>query len=137
MTTELATSKSFEEKLQDKIKESFGDLLSNEELKTIITTGIDKILFQPRMMRNGYGGNETKPPLIVEILQPLLEAHVKEFVIQWLKDNPQKVDELLKKALEQGAGSLIFNFFTTTFQQSMWDMQESFRTDLRNRGVQI
>lgn len=76
MGTEIQEGKTFDENLMDRIRDSIGELMPEEKLKEILERGVDELLGV--MMRNA--------------------------VDQWLKDNPERIKEAIKNAIEDGAG---------------------------------
>ena len=63
MTNEIATTKSFQDRMKDKIREGIGDLLTDDDLKVLIDKGIDDVFFTTRYTGESYNRKE-HPPLI-------------------------------------------------------------------------
>ncbi len=107
MSDTLAVPMSFEDKLKGRIRDSIGELMSDEDLKRVIERGIDDALFKPRLTPSGYGGHNTKPSLVEEAINTHFQAKVREALDDWIKANPEKLQEALDKAVKLGIAGCI------------------------------
>jgi hypothetical protein len=64
MTEAIQTSQSFDERMMAKIKESIGELVTDDELKKIIEKGMSMAFFEPRRSKSRDSWQESiLPPL--------------------------------------------------------------------------
>ena len=47
LENQLAPAKTFQERIADRIRESIGDLITDEDLAEMVTRGIDDVFFKP------------------------------------------------------------------------------------------
>ena len=133
MSEELANPQTFEQRMKDRIKESIGELISDEELSNLVGEGIKETFFKERTVKEGYH-SEIKPPLMVEILQPILREQVNEAVKLWLVENNEKVAEIVENLMSIGMGEMVIKAINLNFQQSLWSFQNNIKQDLINMG---
>jgi hypothetical protein len=111
MGTEIATSRTFQEKMFERIKEQMGDLLTEEDLKKMVDAAMQKAFFDPVIERNSYG-NETKHlPVFVTMIKKETEDQVKHAVKAWIDAHPEAVISALNEALEKGMFKMALSYF--------------------------
>ncbi len=126
MSTELAPQKTFEEKMMDRIRDSIGELMSQEDLKRIIEKGVEKALFEPRQKPRNYGGYESGPSLVDDAVTKYLESQMRTAVDKWIADNPDKLQKAIDNAVMAGVAGCVQNtmdlkfnwIFTSLVQQA-------------------
>lgn len=128
MKTDIEKTKSFEEKMMDRIRESIGDLMTDEDLKKILEKGIEKALFQERSVEGRY--STTKNPSIVdECITKFLQTRMNEEVGKWIKENPEKIEAAIQHTMQMGVAKCVDyaleNKFNYVFQGMLkWHEQE-------------
>lgn len=115
-------TRTFEQKLRDKLKNDIGDLMSDEDLQQIVDRGVNSLLFEPRYSKNGYT-TDRLPPLIHELIMDSMERKIYDIIRQWVEDNPEKVAEAIKQVIEDGimgaiSGSFV-RMFSSVFDKAM------------------
>lgn len=132
----VTESKSFQEKMQDRIRDSIGDLISEEELKTLIDRGMEEAFFKGKVIRDSYGRVQREElPLIHQMVNDHIKPIVEQEVAKYIDNNREQVAEIVQQTLEVGAGTLLIKALNQTFQNSLISLQNSMITDLRNNGV--
>jgi hypothetical protein len=131
MANEVGRVLSLEERINQKIHESIGDLITPEDLKRIVERGIESALFQPRQTPRQYGGYDTKPSIVDEVVTRALETAMRDAVNAWVKDNPEKLEAAVKEAIARGAGESLLRAIDYKFA-GMFDAGIS---HLRNQGL--
>lgn len=131
MNTDIEKAKSFEEKMMDRIRESIGDLMSDDDLKTILERGIEKALFQERSVE-GHWQTTKKPSVVDECIQIFLKERMLTEVKRWIEENPQKIEEAIEHTMKMGVAKCVDyaleNRFHNMFQEMMrWHEQEKHR----------
>lgn len=109
MNTEVEVTKSFDDRMKDKIRESIGDLITDEELSKIVAQGIHAAFFEPVSVDNSYSRNPKREPLITNIVKELLSEKVNLAVKGWFKDNPEAMTPILDEVIKSGITKTIFN----------------------------
>ena len=91
MTGEIAKSQTFEQKMKTRIRESIGDMLSDEDLEKMVERSLEEVFFNERKNPNGGFHAKPLPPLLHEIVKELLEPEVQKAVVKYIKKNPKEV----------------------------------------------
>lgn len=133
---EVTTSKSFEERMFEQIKSQMGDLLTEKELKDILEKSIQKAFFEPRVKKTGYNTTEEEP-LFVEMIIAELKPLMAKGANQWLKDNQDKVDVILKEQIGENAAQFMANAFSAMMYQPMQNMVWDLQSKLSGNGINI
>ena len=132
-STALEPQKTLEEKLEDSIRESIGDLLSSEDLRKIVEHGLNKIFFEKRIEKDSYGRSiSTEAPFIYGLLQELLQDTIKELTREWLIANESVIRGEITKVIEQGAGISLLKVIDSIFSDSMNNMEGNMFSKLRS-----
>ena len=130
----VVQQQTFEERLMGRIKDSIGELMTEEDLKKIVERGIEEALFKPRVSRSdGYGRVETKPSMVQEIVERFLTAHVRDAVDKWLADNQDKVLPMIEKVLQAGIGSALIAALNSKFDWQLQQFSDGLRDSLGQR----
>lgn len=106
--------KTLQERISDRIHESIGELITEEDLKGIVAAGCHDFFFKPRTETSReYGGYErsvTKSPLIEEIVRQELGQKLPLVIDNYLKDNPKFLQETINQVIREGAGKMVLNY---------------------------
>lgn len=119
------TPMTLEERLKDRLRESMGELITDDDLLSYVRKGIDNVFFQPRSTKKGYG-YETKKPLIHEMVEKVLSERMEKAVRAWMQENHEEVAKAMNRAIVQGAGMTMIRAITELFETS-W------RSDITNK----
>lgn len=128
--TNIQTNQTFEEKLRNKIRESIGDLITDEDLSKIVEKGIHETFFKAKIDPSRYGNTVYKDPFIVDILKELLQKEVNEQVNNWLENNPDKIKESMDKVIREGIGNAVLNALNSKFQNELFAFQSNIENKL-------
>jgi hypothetical protein len=107
MSTEIQKPLSFEEKMMEKIRESIGSLVTDEDLKRIIEKGIDKALFEGRPQKDSWGNGNSTASIVDQAVQKYLSEHMKVAVDAWLANNPDKLQLAIDNAIKLGVAGCV------------------------------
>lgn len=132
---ELEKTRSFEERMKERIRESIGELLTDKELATMIHRSMEEIFFAERTVQDGYYGHTKIPPLIHTIVRELVDARVKGSVESWLSSHPEEITSRIESALQGGAGVAVMNAIREMFASQFISLQESIKNSLGNSGA--
>lgn len=122
MTDQIAKTESFEDRLKNRIKSDIGDLMTDEELKTIVKRAVEEIFFKEvRIIQPGiHTPDKIVPSLIHEIVKETVTDKItdmtKEMVDWMIKENPAMLQEAVSNVVKDGAGVILMRQLTQSFQ---------------------
>ena len=123
----------FAERMMGRIKESIGDMITDEELKVLIEKGIQTAFFEPHYEKDNYGCVKiSKEPLITSIVKNCLNKQVEIAVKDYFKSNPDEVRDLLDKVIKEGITKCVLGVMDSKLQSSMFQMRDSISNMLRS-----
>jgi len=132
MAGEIQKAKSFEDRMLDRIRDSIGELMTDDELKKIIERGVDKVFFEPLELRDGYSSHQEKP-LIHGILTEILKPQVQAAVNVYMKENKDKLAETIEEIIKRGMGAALMDAITWQFQNDLQNFQTSIMSTIQQR----
>lgn len=129
MKNAIETAKTFQEKIADKIKESIGELITDEDLKPLIEESIKQLLLNERIVSKGSGayGHNTLPPLLQEIIEPILKDKISELVNKHLVDNPEIFTDLIQTMIKDGFLKSMTTYLDYQLQTPLMNFQQEVR----------
>ena len=130
MTTEIATTKSFQDRMFERIRDQMGDLMTNDDLKKIVEAAMQKAFFEERVDRSSYNP-VTHPSLFVVMLQNLLKEQMKDAVQQWLADHSEEVSKAINETLSKGITKIMQDHIDSKAQQPLFNLYG----ELTRKGV--
>lgn len=94
----------FEQRLMSRVRDSMGDLMTDEDMKKIIERSIEKTLFEKRVDTEKTTSYTTfyKPPMMEEIVTELFREQMQKAVLDWLEKNPKAVEEHIQQVINEG-----------------------------------
>lgn len=123
MADEVVVAQTFEQKMKSKIRDSIGDLISEEELSKMVTRSMEEIFFTPRKnpKKDYYNSREpdTLPPLIHEIVKECLQPAVNTVVNDYVKTHSDEVLQEINKVVTAGVGNAMITAMNTQFQNQL------------------
>ena len=128
--TEITTTKSFQDRMFERIRDQMGDLMTNEDLKKIVEAAMEKAFFEERVDRSNYN-TITHPPLFVVMLQKLLHDQMKEALQQWLTDHPEEVSKAINETLSKGITKIMQDHIDAKAHLPLYNLQ----AELTRKGV--
>ena len=139
MTNQVTTTKTFEEKLKDRIKDSIGDLITDEDLSKLVHRGVEDVFFKPRSNHKytGYGSSQPQalPPLLHTIIEEALTPAVEKAVAKWFEEHPQELTEAIDKVVAQGVGNVMISAISAKFQEPLMNFQSQVYNKLGPKGL--
>jgi hypothetical protein len=132
MTTELTTPKTFEEKMRDRIRESIGDLMSNEDLKKLLDRAVEENFFKEKVVMSEWGREQSrKPALLIGLVKELLAERMNEVIKQWLADNEEQVKKTLDEVVKMGVGGAYIAALNSQFSSQLLSLQIGLEQQIR------
>ena len=128
----LAPTRTFNEQITERIKESIGDLITDKDIGAMVDRSLEEIFFKPRVLFPAYGPRQEHPPLIHEIVRESLEPIVKTSVVEWIKNHEEEVHASIASVVEQGAGNAVMKALSSLFIQDLQNLGFNLDNRLRN-----
>ncbi len=112
--TQITPAQNFEQRISEKIRETFAELVRQDELNSIVKKVIEDALYKERIIetRDGYSSyprTEKKPAIVEECLDKFMRPEIVKCVNQWLTDNPSKVLNMIEATVKKGVASCVFD----------------------------
>lgn len=112
------TDKTLEQRITERLHQSLGDLITDADLKGMVERGVEQTLFQERRITNDRGYHDrTLPPLMQEVAEKLLKARMEAAVDVWLKENPERVEAIVKQVIQAGMSEAFMATLDNRFKQ--------------------
>lgn len=129
--TDVSVPKTFEVRMKERIKDSIGDLISDEDLSKIVEAGVKDAFFAPRKRTDGYRTVEDQP-LIHNILAECLSKAVNEHVKNWVANHPEEIATIVKKYVDDGIASAVIGSINSMFTNVMFNFQQNMELRIRD-----
>ena len=102
--TAIVQARTFEERMKDRIRESIGELLSDEDLQALVQRGVDEVFFKTHYVDDGRHQKREIPPLIHSVVKEVLTDRMKDATEAWLQTHEADVRDAMAHVIEDGAG---------------------------------
>ena len=132
MSGDLVEKKSFEERMKDRIRDSIGELMTDEELSKIVKKATEEIFFKPTTVKEGYHTREEKP-FIFDLVKDLLRDSVHIQVKDYFEENKESILERIDKIIKEGLGSAVLNALASKFDMDLNMFQNNLIQTLQNQ----
>lgn len=126
----VTASKTFEQRMFEKVRESIGDLMTEEDLKKIVEKAMQKAFFEDRVDNSGYH-TKTIPAVFVMMMQEEMRNRVDSALKIWLVEHSAEVQALLQEVVDKG----IMEALTRVMETRMSQPLNMFVEMLRAQGV--
>ena len=130
MGNDIQTNQTFEKKMMDRVRDSMGDLMSDEDLANIVERGIQKAFFTEK--QGQYHSSNNIPCLAEKMVADLYREAVKAEVANWVKSNPKNMRDLMDKALKDGLSGIVFEAFNNMFKGGLQNMRMEIENSFTN-----
>jgi len=131
--TSIVENKTFEERMKDRIKDSIGDLITDEDLTKLVNRGVEEVFFKKKTVRQNYQDVEL-PSLLESIVKELLEEKIRIFAQQYVSLHEKEVLEAIDKVAKEGAGAAVLAAITSTFSSQLYQLESNIRSSFQNGG---
>lgn len=125
----------FQERMYERIKESLGELLSEEEAKALVDKAIEESLFKPRVVQTHSYRTETKESLFVEMVKEAVQPLVAQAIKEWLADNSDGVEEVIRDVLGKGILNACYQALTKETRDATIQLQGNLFSALTRIGA--
>jgi len=121
----------FQQRMFARIREQIGDLMTDEDLKKIVESAVEKAFFEPVIIRKTYGPDETKPAPMVAMIRDLLVERVDNVMKEYIAANGDRIDAMLKEQLGKGFHGMIEEYWNSKLSNAL----NQFQTQLYSLGL--
>lgn len=128
----VEVSKSFADKMKDRVRDSIGDLISDSDLAKIVEEGLQMAFFKPYKDADNYGRIIEKPPLVKEMVIDLMRERIAMNIDKWFVDHEDDVKCILDDILRDGIANIVFQSFEANTQHSLFALRNSLMNDIKN-----
>lgn len=129
--TNIAISQDFQTKIFDRIRDSIGDLMTDDDLKKLVDASMQKVFFEDRFKRDSWGAMTVKPPLLTELIEELLQKRVTASVKEWIDAHPEDMKAAIDAAIAKGIFDLVRQHFEQRAAGPMFELANR----LQQKGV--
>ena len=131
---DVTVKQTFEERMSERIKEQIGDMIEPEDLKKLITQGIQKAFFEPQVTsRDSYGRVESREAPILTLIRDEMKLRVALAVGEYLNEHSAELEVTIKEVVQQGIGVALLSAVNAKFQSDLFNLQQNFINTL-SRG---
>ena len=131
-TTALQEQQSFQDRMQEKIRDGIGEWMTDEELAEVVKRGIDEVFFEGKITRNDYGRSTMEPPLIHQVVKEVLGPRMNAAVSTWLSEHDEAVNEAVSEAVRDGIAQALVSAVNSYFEQAMNQLRYDIENKLRD-----
>jgi hypothetical protein len=123
---DIVENKSFQEKMHDRIRESIGDLITDEELKKLIDRGMEEIFFSQKVNTDTWGHITSKEPALIEdLIADLMRDKVHAEIQKWMTENKELLNETIRQVIQEGIGKAVIQVFENKFSSDLYTFQSN------------
>lgn len=108
---EITTTKSFQEKMFDRIRDQMGDLMGDQELKALVDAAMNKAFFEPIVTEDSWGRKTNLPPHLITLVRNEMQTQVQKACAAWCQEHPDEMQKALKECLEKGMFEMALSYF--------------------------
>jgi len=131
MSTDVVTTKTFQEKMFERIRDQMSDLMTEDDLKALVDSAMQKAFFEPAKNSDRWGMVTLSDPVFVTMIRNEMTAKVTAALQEWLSSHPEEVTKAIDDALAKGMFGLIQQHIERV---ASWPMQ-NLAEQLRAKGV--
>ena len=138
MSTEIAPTLSFEEKLKQKIKDGIGELITDDDLSKLVHRSLEEVFFTPRKNpKKTYYGNNNEPdtiaPLLHDIVKEVLQPMVTEVIKEYVSSHHEEVIKVVETVVTAGVGNAVVTAMNMQFQSQLFNFQTNIQNQLAQK----
>ena len=119
--------------MRDRIRDSIGELMSDEDLQKIVQRGIDEVFFKSHYVDDGRYQKREIPPLIHSVVKEVLSDRMKDAVEAWLQTHESDVRIAVAHIVEEGAGTAMVKALNGYIADSMLRLENDIINKIQQR----
>ncbi|WP_373078625.1 hypothetical protein [Zhongshania sp.] len=133
MGSEIERKQTFEEKVKGRIRDSIGDLITDDDLGRLVERGAEELFFKPRIERSDYGRTIEHPPLVHECVKELLSERMDAALDRYLEQNKETVEKIITRMIEDGGLGAITRALSRVIEQPLFDASAAMTHNIEQR----
>lgn len=130
----ITLSQPLHERVYERIRDSIGDLMTDEDLKILVNKATEKAFFEPRRNPKKKDSWDAQPEFLeapfLGMIEDLMKDDVRNAVNQWIKDHPKEIAKLIDDRIDAGIVQMVTRAFDAKLQQSLTFFGENLRQQL-------
>jgi hypothetical protein len=135
--TDIVESKTFEQRMKERIRDSIGDLISDEDLTKMVDRSLEEVFFKPRSnpkYTSYYNCSEpaTIPPLLHELVKEVMESQVQAAIREYIGSHTEEVNAIIQKVVQEGSGTAILKALDNMFSYQLSNFQANITNQFNN-----
>jgi L-lactate utilization protein LutB len=135
--TDIVESKTFEQRMKERIRDSIGDLISDEDLTKMVDRSLEEVFFKPRSnpkYASYYNAGEpaTIPPLLHELVKEVMESQVQLAIREYIGSHTEEVNAIIQKVVQEGSGTAILKALDNMFSYQLANFQANISQQFNN-----
>ena len=133
--TNIVENKTFEEKMKDRIKESIGDLIGDDDLKKLLDAAMNDVFFKPSKIKINSYDYKDGPSFLQEIVKEEMEGKVRDIVKEYVNSHEDEVNKIINDVVSEGIGIAMIKAMNILFQNQLYAFQGNIANQLASRGL--
>ena len=123
--TAVANAMSFQEKVKQRIQNSIGDLMTDEDLQKLVDAAMHDAFFKPTTINSTYGGSSQQPPFFITLIREELSGKIEKLAKEYIETNADQFATLVKEHLDTTFAQAVARAFNTMFQNDLYQLQNN------------
>jgi len=108
---QIAEAKTFQQRMFESIRERMGELMTEEELKKIVETSVQKAFFEPYKRNGEYGRIIEEEPVFIKLMREHFFSQLKSCLDEYIAANPQIISDQINNAIGRGFTQTVADYF--------------------------
>lgn len=129
---QVVPTQSFEERMKARIRDGIGDMMTDDELATIVRKGVEDAFFKPGTETRGYTAYST-PSLIHGIVKELLSDSIKQHAATYIAEHQDVVLAAIVDGVKLTAGDAILRAVSERFSSEMYSFVSGIQSNLQRK----
>lgn len=130
--TDITKANTFQQRMFERIRESMGDLLSEDDLKELLERTIEKSFFEERAVpaQSYYDRDKKKQSLFQELVTEQVQPMMEKAITAWLQDNSEQVTSTIDAVLKDGILSALSQAIEYKMQTPVFNLRHEISNKL-------
>lgn len=99
---DVTKPQSFEQRMFERMRENVSQLMTDEDLKKLLDSTIEKMFFTPRTVNDGRYNVRTDPPEIFNLVKELLEPQLKKALAEHMELHQKDIKQAIDRTIAGG-----------------------------------
>ena len=135
--SDIATTKDFQQRMFEKIRDQIGDLLTEDDLRKLVSTAMDKAFFKrlPNPQHSSYGYGAGLPSTLPSGFEIMVAEHMKpqidKAMVLWCNEHSDEIKALIEGVFAKGMLSSAVSWFDQRYGGAVMELT----TALQGKGI--